>query len=408
MEGIPSPTGRDPLEFHEERWKKEAENSGWLRPHTKEQRMLIEADRDNADFDRRQTPEFQAWEKSLIPVVRNFKERAENPESDRKTLLFIMGGGMKAAYAAGQVSAMNEVGITADKVDIVVGASAGAVVATAYAGGPEQTERGIEMMCGPLSSKEFIDTKNPRRIYNKNVINLALAQNLMEGGQGGQYAIDEEAVHRSLTELHYVVTEPAVDSSPLRVRFLDAKKLPSMTDGITATMSLPSLTGPIPVIDEQQVLLDGALSPLPIFDIIREFPGVTDILILPQNPYKPNDKLEPHVLSKIFSQLLQITPLGNIAKLHQMEKYLMASKTRREMLEFIQQITGVRIGVMWPPDDDLYTTNIDGDRAAAAVIASKRNALRVFRAASSNNLEGEQKSEAASQNESFDGYQIAS
>jgi predicted patatin/cPLA2 family phospholipase len=285
-----------------------------------------------------------------------------------------MGGGMKAAYAAGQVSALNELGITADKVDFVVGASAGAVVATAYVGGPQQTKQGTAMMRGPLSHRDFINTTSVGRFIGGNVINLPYIQSLMEEGP---YALDQDAIKQSSAELHYIVTEPAVGKDPVVVRFLNAKTLPSMTDGITATMSIPYLTGPIPRIDGEK-FLDGAFSPLPIKEIISQFPSVTDILILPQNPFMPSEQLDPHLFSKMFSELLDSTPLGKINQLHQMEKYLMASKTLRESLEEIQTMSGVNIGVMWPPDDALHTTNIDGDRATAAVIASHRDTVRVL------------------------------
>lgn len=111
--------------FHEERWRKKADaKKGWFGMNKKTPYAVMqeEARRDNADFDKLQSEEREAWQKSLKVVMENFEKRAQNPEqSDRKTLIVILGGGMRCAYSAGQVMALNALGITADKVDAVVG-----------------------------------------------------------------------------------------------------------------------------------------------------------------------------------------------------------------------------------------------------------------------------------------------
>lgn len=377
----PSETERQVLvekerKFHEERWQKKADvKKSWLGMVKKSPYAVMweEARRDDADFDKRDREEFEAWQKNLKVVTENFKERAQNPEkTDRKTLIVILGGGMKCAYAAGQVMGLNALGISADKVDAVVGASGGAVVATAYVGGKEQTERTADMMAGPMSSTDFIDP-SLKRFKEGRVIDLKLLGEKMSE-TGGEYAIDEDEIRRASTELWYTMTLPHVGDENPSVKFLNAKdpnEVPSMVEGIKASMSLhPRLTGPAGVINGVEYR-DGAISPLPIEEIIKHF-NPTDVLILPQLPYEYVSDVKPSAGEHIGATLAKVAGFDAVAK------GLVSRIELRKSLELIQQQEHVNIGVMWPPDGGLTTLSIDGDEFKAGVIASYRDTLKQF------------------------------
>ncbi len=361
--------------FHEERWKKKSDaEKGWLgTKKTPYAVMWEEARRDDADFEKRQREEFEAWQKNLKVVIENFKERAQNPEkSDKKTLIVILGGGMKCAYAAGQVMGLNALGISADKVDSVVGASGGAVVATAYVGGKEQTKRTAEMMAGPMSSTDFIDP-SLQRFKEGRVIDLEMLGEAMSEA-GGEYAINENEIRKASTELWYTMTLPHAGDGNPPVKFLNAKdpnEVPSMTEAIKASMSLhPRLTGRAGTINGVEYH-DGAISPLPIEEIIKHFKP-TDVLILPQLPFEYLADVKPSTGERIGATLAKVAGADAVAK------GLVSRKELRRSFELIQAQEHVNVGVMFPPDGGLSTLYIDSDEFKAGVIASYRDTFKQF------------------------------
>ena len=360
--------------FHEGRWRdRSVSEQGWLKKKTPYAIMWDEARRDDADFEKRQHAEFEAWQKNLAVVIEGFKERANNPEtSDRKTLIVILGGGMKCAYAAGQVMGLNALGITADKVDAVVGASGGTVVATAYVEGKEATIQAAHMMGGPMSSPDFIDP-SLKRFKEGKVINLQLLGETM-GEPGGEYAIHEDEIRKTSTELWYTMTLPHSGDGNPPVKFLNAKdpkEVPSMVEAIKASMSLhPRLTGPAGVINGVEYR-DGAISPLPIEEIIKHFKP-TDVLILPQLPYEYLADVKPSTSERIGSTLAKVAGYDAVAK------GLVSRTELRKSFELIQQQEHVNIGVMWPPDGGLSTLSINSGEFKAAVVASFRDTFKQF------------------------------
>ncbi len=96
MEGLPRVGNNAERAFHENRWEEEADVAGkpfFGEKHTAEDIMRKEAEADHADFENRQHAEFEAWQHNLARVKEGFLDRASNPESKRKTLIMMMGGG---------------------------------------------------------------------------------------------------------------------------------------------------------------------------------------------------------------------------------------------------------------------------------------------------------------------------
>ncbi|MDP2648493.1 MAG: hypothetical protein Q8P19_01180 [bacterium] len=383
-------------EFHQGRWESKAQadvqRGIWRRllernrtDKTAEDFMREEADRDNADFDKRQLDEFKEWQDMLRVVIDNLKEKIRNPENKDAggTLVLILGGGMKSAYGAGQVLGLHMVGLTADKVEMVGGSSGGAVDATAYAGGLEQILRGCSMMVEELGSKDFIS-----KIRLGKLVNLPMLKGLMEEGE---YAIDTEAIRKTPTELRFTMTLPVEGQQDPQVRILDAKTMkPGMVDGIVSTMSIPNATGPIPEIDGVKYY-DGGFVPLPIDEYIEEYTRSIgappkNILILPQTPFEEMENIRPtnkeikfaDLLRKQAGSLTEAGSLGNAALLSQIEKGLLLKHQLRESLEIIQKRKDVNIGILWPPDMGLGSLTIDGDDMKAAILESARAVIREF------------------------------
>ena len=365
-------------EFYKKRWEELAAaqaNMFSFKNKSPFDVMREEADRDDVDFEKRRSKEYEAWQQNLKNVIANFKERAQNPErTEIRTLMLVLGGGMKCAYSAGQLMALNAMGLTADKVDTVIGASGGAVVATAYVGGPEQTKKTAEMMAGPMSTDDFIDFSIDR-FRDGTIINLKKLGDTLGDVDGG-YSIDEAAIRKAGTELSYAVTLPTKGDEKPQVVFLNAQdevEVPSMTEAIKASMSLhPRLTGPAGTINGT-LYQDGAISPLPIEEIIEKFKP-TDVLILPQLPYEYLSMIKPSTGELIGSKLAKLLGFDTVAK------GLVSKKELRESLELIQELAGVNIGVQWPPDSGLSTFTTDSNEFKAAVIGSFRDTLKQWEA----------------------------
>ena len=357
---------------NEERWENKAKainkklreelphGEGFAIPNeelvTGEDLMLQEALRDHADFEKRQHIEFKEWQKGLRVVISNFVERATNPESKRRTLIFIQGGGMKSANTAGRVIGLNMIGLTADKVDAVGGASGGTVSATEYVAGPEETVKGAAMLTGPLASGEFINTGISRV---GETVKLAMVKELLEAGE---FKLDEEAIRKSKTELFYVVTLPVQGKNDPEVRFLDAKRLDSMADGIVSSMSIPFATGKIPKINGI-TYFDGGFAPLPIDQLIEHF-NPTDILVLSPDSFETVDNIKPTPAEST------IATLAGAASLNQLEKALTLKQQWRRDLERVQKIKNVNIGMMWGIETGITSITTDGPDLDAAVRAT--------------------------------------
>lgn len=380
-------------EWHAERWQRKSESKdnqdifGRTRKDA-EDFMIEEADRDNADFEKRKHAEFEMWQADLRVVIDNFKAKLENPEKKSVSAIYMKGGGMKSAYTGGQVWALNQMGITSDKIDYIFGSSSGSVVAAAYAGGPEETKKGLNLLTGPLSSKDFINP-NFRQLLKGNVINLGMAEQLMSEGE---YALDQDKIRSTKGKLYFSVTEPATGKETPAVRFLDMKdsdENPSIPNRIRSSMTIPGLTGEIPTIDGQEYY-DGDFNQLPIEEVIdqikRTLPeGQEDteinILILPQTPFELMDNIEPSQTEYNLASLTTAAHwamIGKSASLTQTQKLLLARAELRKDLEDIQKTRHVNIGIMWPPNDDLGTLNIDSDNARASIISSARDTVKQF------------------------------
>ena len=68
--------------FHIERWQKKGDaKKGWLgiKKKTPYAVMWEEARRDDADFEKRQSEEHRAWQKSLKVVIENFNCASKSP-----------------------------------------------------------------------------------------------------------------------------------------------------------------------------------------------------------------------------------------------------------------------------------------------------------------------------------------
>src|SRR6185369_9695915 len=109
LEGSDAPNKkpfREELKFHDKRWADKEADRGFLSRKTKDDFMREEAERDNADFEkkfmRESKKEYETWEEHCKPVRQAFLEQVRDPEGvDFVTVAAFLPGGMRAAGIAG-------------------------------------------------------------------------------------------------------------------------------------------------------------------------------------------------------------------------------------------------------------------------------------------------------------------
>ena len=144
-----------------------------------------------------------------------------------------------------------------------------------------------------------------------------------------------------------------------------------MLSVIHASMAIPGLYGKTVFVNDEECL-DGSFDPFPIQEIIDRF-NPTDILVLPNHPFKPveNWKLSP-LEAAITAILLHDCSLKLAAKAFKRKALF------REGLKFIAGNRDMNIGVLWPPDVGINQLTIDGERLKSAAVASFQTTCQAF------------------------------
>ncbi|QQG45729.1 MAG: patatin-like phospholipase family protein [Candidatus Sungiibacteriota bacterium] len=370
------------FEFHQQRFEKMAKEFnergllqkvmdwrrgiGWKAQMTAMDFAHEEALRDNADFERRRTEEFQAWERNLRSVLDHLIQRRDGKEErPRKFVLLILGGGMKGPYSAGQALGLHEVGL-GRAFDVVVGISAGAGTAAYFSAGKEQAQIGTSLFYEECTTKDFIDFRRLHQIMNVDFIAKAMRH--------GPKTLDQKAIMDSPQELYVGVTDPKTFKS----KFIDVKTAtPDMISPFHASMAAPiAYRKAVEVNDGRYV--DGAFDPMPVEKVIEQFQP-TDILILPNTPFDRMDAFETTPGEYLVSELIEgASKVIPAASLGTVEKFLRIKEQIRKSLEFIQKQKGVNIGILWPRDSGLTNVTTDAVRIKAAVLESARGVIKEF------------------------------
>ena len=350
---------------------KSFENDKATRPKkvTKEYVMQESAERENDDRDRRLDKERREWDKKLKPVIDALKLKRDDPEGEgkkRKVLILSLGGGLKGPYGAGQAIALNEMGITADKADVLVGASAGMADLVYYAAGPEQTYIGTSMYYDECTTPEFLDVR--RAVRSEPIMNSKVAAGSM---RHGEKAVDQKAIRRLRTEVYALVTP--VDGSD--VELVDIKTAePDMIAPIEASMNVRLRNAPGTEVNGREYE-DGSFGSLSIQRLIDRFQP-TDILVLPQAPFRKMIEFNSKVKTNVIGFPLEKLPNSGVRGV--VKKFLSIAKELRNMLEEFKTTEGVNIGVLWPPDAGLDTMDADADLIKYGVVEAARETYRQF------------------------------
>lgn len=384
---------RSDREFHEARYERMAKkyNSHWLtkwgiRELTDAEEMAHEEGRkyDNPDFDlkyelneegqRAYTKEYERYNKKLEIVKQALIDKRDLPSEetqDTQVAIFAMGGGNLCARSAGQLVALQQMGLTKN-VDVFMGASGGSgPAAYAAAGKAEDAAWQYEKAC---TRKEFFEISAfPPRIK----IDLEVPGKSM---RQGPHALDAEAVRASNADVYAVV----VNSKSYETELLDLKTVKTeMVQSLQASAAVPALIKPVEV--DGATYIDGAVNPLPLGKIAElgkkgTNGKITHLLLLPNTPFDYLSTIKydrgERTLMWMAGSLGSLGSLDNPMKFAEM--LLKKKEEARELFEQIERETGLHIAVLWPPKTNLGSKDIDQDRVTTAVMESARATFKEF------------------------------
>lgn len=362
------------FQFHQDRFSKAAE-SRWR----KVKRLLTlnfsepnpvdiaheEALRDNAEFERRQTAEFQEWQKKLRVVAEHlFAKRDQTKKEGHgyKPLLVVMGGGMQDSYAAGQLLGMYEMGL--GKVfDTAVGISGGSATAGMFVASHEQSQNAASIFMEECTTKEFIDLMRIHQVLDIRVLERTL--------RNGPKKLDEETIRKSPTNFYVGVTNKETGESEL----LDAKTAkPDMVAACAASAAAPIVFREAVEVNGTKYI-DGGFDPLPLEKIIDRF-APTDVLLLPNTPFRKTNTFKYGPGGYLIMSLSK--KMGSFGSLGTMEKFMRNLERFRHDLEYIEKEHNLNIAILWPPDSDIYQLSNDPDQIKTTVLQSARDAINQF------------------------------
>jgi predicted patatin/cPLA2 family phospholipase len=217
-----------------------------------------------------------------------------------RVALVVGGGGMRGAYVAGMLHALDRAGLRPG-FDEVYGASSGAVSAASFLTG--RADAGAAAFPEDLASPAFIDLR--RLATGRPAVSL---DHLVHGVLGGTKPLPWEALRDSPVPLHVVATD-AADLTPHVLTGLHT--VDDWRRGLRATAAIPLLTGP-PVEHAGRRWVDGSVGePLAVVRALRG--GATHVLVLVCRP-----ESEIHAVDglSLWARLLdRVVPgLGTVAQ----------------------------------------------------------------------------------------------
>jgi predicted patatin/cPLA2 family phospholipase len=362
------------------------DNEDWNRKYE-----LVEGE--NKEYHKELQGEYREYLKMLQVVIEHIKAIRDDPEGEgkgRKVMILGLGGGLKGPYGAGQVLALNRLGLN-KKFDVAVGISAGACDLAYMLAGDEKddyrnTFEGASIYNEECCDTEFLITdpkylvRHPGRI--RRVMNVEVARDVMAGKRGNK-RLNIENIQDNPTKFYVMATKVEIGANGKEKgipELIDAKNSDAgVVESVHASMALPWVYGQRVQINQKNYI-DGALTPLSLEEMIRKFrkeEGITDVLILPQAPFRTMAELDEEVESGKGKAGL-IPGSLDISSAALLRKFLQSATGLKRDLQYAQKEFGVNIGVLFPPDEGLDITTQDPNQIKAAMLSAAKDACEVF------------------------------
>lgn len=193
--------------------------------------------------------------------------RLSGAHDDRKIALMLPGGGMVATWQIAVLAEMEKGGLT-EHIDMVVGASAGAMNGAYFAA--KQAHVGINVYVEELSGKRFI---NPARVHKMMDIDY-----LVDAVLADKVRLDLDSLKNSHIALKIVITELTTGDA-----HCITGQHPEVLEALRATAAVPIAYGRAPRVGDSRYMDGGLSKPFPVDVAVQD--GATDILaIVPKPP----------------------------------------------------------------------------------------------------------------------------
>lgn len=324
--------------------------------------------------------EYRKHLERLQVTINRMNTKRDNPDSEKAKNIHIMvldlGGGMGGANGAGQSMALHELGYfpqakseheTAEEkahrrvIDFYYGISTGAAIGLYTVEGYDQTRKGTSIFYDVCPGT--IDLSGwPMKMDID-----AIAEEM----RTGKRKVDEELVRKSATELWVQVAD--TDGEPKMVKAADVKEGP--IQAVKASIAMPFAYDKTVEVNGEPCI-DGGIRPLPLEMIRKNFPTVTDILIKPQIPFKYVAEFQRNFVENLLYGISKMFPDKHSSLL--IEKIVTQPLKLREIFEKLEEITGIHISVLWPPDTGVSTLSNDPAEIKAAAMSACAETLKIF------------------------------
>lgn len=230
--------------------------------------------------------------KSVQQIINNLETRTEQKRNGvdskvLKTCLIVQGGGMRASYSMGCLSALEKLGL-GDAFDYVLGSSAGAINGAYFIA--KQCKAAIEVYSEYLTNNGFINLLRPRKILDASYLIRVLSQ--------GETALDVARVTASKTDLRFsMVHFPSSE----QITFSSKNNPKELMNLIKASATVPAISNDKITIDGEKYIDGGIVDPIPIKSAIKL--GCTDIVVVltrSRNFRRRPSRLVYEILSKTY------------------------------------------------------------------------------------------------------------
>lgn len=194
-------------------------------------------------------------EECIRKIRDNLKTRTEEKKNNKdsgvlKTCLIVQGGGMRASYSMGCLSALEQLGLS-NAFDYVLGSSAGAINGSYFIA--KQCRKAVDIYSKYLTNKKFINLLRPRKILDVSYLVEVLSQ--------GETALDIDAVIASQTDLRFSMVH---FPSSKQVNFSSKDKPGILMDLIKASATVPAISNDKITIDGEKYIDGAIVDPIPI------------------------------------------------------------------------------------------------------------------------------------------------
>lgn len=359
----------DEQQYHQERFARIAEErnrsasvrAGLKGRMTAEDVMREEADRDNEQFEKRLSQEHREWDRRLQEVVQDFRAVRDNapgkPEQFRAVQL-LLGTGLASGSCTGQLMALDDMGY-GTLPDVVIGSSGASGPAVFQVAG--QSRVAASLFMNECTTEEFLK-KSPVPKLDTGVIAREM--------RSGPKALDQEAVRRSKREVYAIVS----NARTRKAEFIDFKTAkPDMITACEASSAIPFFREPVEI--EGNQYYDGAFSQVPLEEIIERFKP-THLLIHPNVAFNYLANFHYDALEKAI--VWTTVRMGSVGSMGAVEEYFRKKERVRELFDQIGKLHGVKIGVLWPPEEGLGNLTNDPDIMKTAILESYRKTVSDF------------------------------